>query len=442
VLREGETRHPPVAVPIALRRVLRFRKLSHAALEAIASALDADDALRRRVRDAVDEETVGRVGWLWVDRPEGWRDTLCHEVESARDAKRDTNESNDRAVRRKLEGAERAASRNAELVERLEGELRRAHDELAALRDDRAALTRRCDELDAAVRELREQRNAAVASLKRAEDVLSRRTDERRVLEERLVALTGSADRLPVRTDGPTNDDDARVDRVDRVDLGPLLDRLDDAMVVLGEGLRELHDAVGDDARAGGRDRVGDPDDACAGARTGDALVGAASARHRSTDRRSRRRRVPLPITPGYTSESTEVAVDLLGTPRAVLLVDGYNVSMAGWPEASIADQRQRLERLLTELAARFRDLSVLLVFDGADVGAPAGPPPRRVRAVSVRFTAPGIEADDEVIELIDAYPVDRPVLVASTDRRVRDGARHKGANVLSAAQLLAVARP
>jgi rRNA-processing protein FCF1 len=68
-------------------------------------------------------------------------------------------------------------------------------------------------------------------------------------------------------------------------------------------------------------------------------------------------------------------------------------------------------------------------------------PGTRRAIGVTVRFTPSDIEADDALLEMVDRYPHGRPVIVASNDRRVRDGARRRGANVLSAEQLLAVAR-
>jgi hypothetical protein len=45
------------------------------------------------------------------------------------------------------------------------------------------------------------------------------------------------------------------------------------------------------------------------------------------------------------------------------------------------------------------------------------------------------------VIARAARVPAHRPVTVASNDRRVQDGARAAGANVISSAQLLAVLR-
>jgi len=117
-------------------------------------------------------------------------------------------------------------------------------------------------------------------------------------------------------------------------------------------------------------------------------------------------------------------------------------VSMVAWPDDDIAQQRARLERVLTDLAARNAGLSIELVFDGAEVLPLHRVGARRAPGVTVRFTPSDVEADDALLDLCEGYPHDRPVLVASNDRRVRDGARRRGANTLTAEQLLAAARP
>ena len=102
--------------------------------------------------------------------------------------------------------------------------------------------------------------------------------------------------------------------------------------------------------------------------------------------------------------------------------------------------QRRRLVDALAELAAR-TGAEVEVVFDGAEGAGPAPVPSAGRRAVRVRFSAPDVEADDVVIERAGAIPADRPVVVASSDRRVQDGARARGANVLGADQLMALLR-
>ena len=122
-----------------------------------------------------------------------------------------------------------------------------------------------------------------------------------------------------------------------------------------------------------------------------------------------------------------------------IVLVDGYNVSQRGWAELPIAEQRRRLVDALTELAAR-TGASVSVVFDGAESAWPAAVPTTS-RLVNVSFSPPDVEADDVVLARVAEIDPSRPVLVASSDRRVADGAAAQGANVVSSVQLLAALR-
>jgi predicted RNA-binding protein with PIN domain len=148
--------------------------------------------------------------------------------------------------------------------------------------------------------------------------------------------------------------------------------------------------------------------------------------------------RVPLRLPPGVTDETVEAVDHLVRAPGALLLVDGYNISQAAWYQDPIARQRTRLVDALAELHAR-SGVEVEVVFDGADVDRIGDRPVRP--AVRVRFSASGVEADDVLLELVDAAPPRRPVIVASSDHRVRDGARRRGANVVGARQLLGALR-
>jgi predicted RNA-binding protein with PIN domain len=142
-------------------------------------------------------------------------------------------------------------------------------------------------------------------------------------------------------------------------------------------------------------------------------------------------------LPPAVFDDSVEAAEHLVRLNGVVLLVDGYNVSKLRWPELSITEQRQRLVSALGRLAAR-TGADIHVVFDGADQAEPALPPgPRRL--VRISFSPPGVEADDVVLELIAGIPAHRPVVVASSDRRVQDGAVLRGANVISSPQLVAV---
>ncbi|MGH9279700.1 MAG: NYN domain-containing protein, partial [Acidimicrobiales bacterium] len=145
--------------------------------------------------------------------------------------------------------------------------------------------------------------------------------------------------------------------------------------------------------------------------------------------------RRPVPLPPAVYDDSREAADHLVRVPAMMLVIDGYNVSQAGWPALPIAEQRNRLVDALGELAAR-TGADARVVFDGADVAMP-GTVPTTPKAVRVTFSPPGVEADDVVVDLVSQLPVQRPVTVASSDRRVQRGARNAGANVISSQQLL-----
>ena len=121
-----------------------------------------------------------------------------------------------------------------------------------------------------------------------------------------------------------------------------------------------------------------------------------------------------------------------------MLLVDGYNVAKSGWPRLDLRLQRERLVDALGNLQASTGARSEV-VFDGVDDVEPWG---RATPAwVRVEFTPSGTEADDRLLELLGHLPVTSPAVVVSDDRRVRDGARARGGNVLRVEQLLALLR-
>ncbi len=123
-----------------------------------------------------------------------------------------------------------------------------------------------------------------------------------------------------------------------------------------------------------------------------------------------------------------------LGLPAAHLIVDGYNVTKTGFPELTLALQRDRLVRLLGVLSAR-TSAEVTIVFDGAAVAVPA-PPGRGVR---VLFSPPGVIADDVIRDLVAAEPIGRVLVVVSSDREVADDVRRRGARTASSSVLLAL---
>jgi len=124
----------------------------------------------------------------------------------------------------------------------------------------------------------------------------------------------------------------------------------------------------------------------------------------------------------------------LISVPRAHLLVDGYNVTKSAWPTIPLDAQRSRLLRELAPIASR-SGAEVTVVFDGADLEhRPRVASPRGVR---VRFSRPGVTADEVLLDLLRVEPVGRPLVVVSSDGEVAVGATRAGARPVPSATLV-----
>lgn len=133
-------------------------------------------------------------------------------------------------------------------------------------------------------------------------------------------------------------------------------------------------------------------------------------------------------------SDDPALLDQLLSLPQAHLVVDGYNVTMAGFPDLSLEQQRNRLLTGLSALAAR-TGAEVTCCFDGAELQGRV--PAAAARGVRVRFSRPGETADELIRRLVRAEPPGRPVCVVSSDKEVADGVRLAGARPLSALALV-----
>ena len=149
-------------------------------------------------------------------------------------------------------------------------------------------------------------------------------------------------------------------------------------------------------------------------------------------------KRVTPRIPGGVVAESPIGIETMLRSGRVVLVVDGYNVTKRAWPEASAADQRERLGVAVTQLHRRL-GCDVCCVFDG-DGSGPRGP--IRRGGVRVVFSDAAEEADEVVLREVQALPKAIPVVVASSDAWVREHTEREGAVVISADALLGFLRP
>jgi predicted RNA-binding protein with PIN domain len=124
----------------------------------------------------------------------------------------------------------------------------------------------------------------------------------------------------------------------------------------------------------------------------------------------------------------------LIDLPRVHVIVDGYNVSKTAWPSLPLDQQRNRLVSGLSALVAG-KAAETTVVFDGADLASP--PAVVSPRGVRVRFSPPGVIADDLIRQLVEAEPVGRPIVVVSTDREVARTVTKKGARALASMALV-----
>lgn len=408
VARQGLTADPPVRPPPALRRYLGFSKLSAPALKAIARVVDTDDTFRVRVADEIDEARVGRAGVLWLTRPDGWADELAGlEAESAAAAAEQADTRDERDARRRLASARAAAERATAAAQVRAAKLDEMRAELAAERARRTAAETRIAELEADLAEREEARGASSRRLAEvearvAELLAQQKADRRRAAEPP----------PPPATDVVAAEDLRHI----RKAVHSALHRAEE----LARALRELESSA-----------LADLDDH-------DEAVSTTSPESPLDAAVERRRALPLP--PGLRDDSVDAVDHLLRTPGMLLLVDGYNVSMVGWPEVPVHEQRKRLLAALDEKALR-TGAPIEVVFDGAEVDT-IGVRRQGRQLLRVRFSPPGVEADDVLLDLVEQLPPRRPVTVASSDKRVRAGARAHGANLLHARQLVAALRP
>jgi predicted RNA-binding protein with PIN domain len=493
VARRGLSDDPPVAPPPGLRPYLGFTRLSTTVLQAIARVVDGDDEFRERVARAVDEASVGRAGWLWLHRPDGYLEELGKledDAEAVAAAEADGREERD--ARRRLAAAQSAADRAMAASRAQAHEIDKLQAELLGERTRLAEVEARLAEVDDELDRVRTERAQAVRQLKDVEARLAERAVELKQLKAQLreavadrgrtgtgpgdgagavSARDGLAGGLPVADEPVMPSESTTIPEAStgtapppsvssaatatppgrakasapRTGAEPTVDAvaLQRALRSAARGAAELAAALGEIEGVVAALQPDEGEPAPMSLPTAAGLLGGGRRGRASTPAEEAQepvagpavpRREPLPLPGGLLDDSIEAVEHLLRAPGLLLLVDGYNVTMTGWPELPVGEQRRRLLGALGETAAR-TGTEVDVVFDGADV-EPLSAPHQVRQLVRVRFSPPRVEADDVLLELLEQLPPARPVAVASSDNRVRDGARRLGANLIHARQL------
>jgi predicted RNA-binding protein with PIN domain len=397
---------------------------------------DADDAFAL-VTDASDGATLPVLASaLYAARPPGWVFGLgvaCAAFERLRAERqagddfraRESQVAGLAESRRRAEAARVSAEQKAEHIERELREERQSRRDRDAQAGQRvAAAERKAAEVEREVAEARTAVEAADARLER-EATRARKVDEEMRDLQRAVK----------EAQAKVREADAGLPILRREDLRALVDAADMAQRlatglsgVADQARRVLERSNSDDAS---------PSDDSAPAATEAAADSDNDKEEEKKERQPRRHRAHPRVPPGMVDDDPDALDAMLRTPRAVLVVDGYNVSMLAWGHAPPAQQRDRLLTAVSELQLRTR-ARVILVFDGADVGGVL--PPRRP-GVRVVFSPEGEEADAVVVRQAADLPVEVPVVVASSDGWVEKHARESGAHVVSSETLLRALR-
>jgi predicted RNA-binding protein with PIN domain len=459
VAAEMVTRLSAAEMPAVLRPLAGFdrRRLttSSPARQQLRKALDADEDFREQVVERFREKAAvvaALEGWttdaalalvedaaaradlpllastLYAARPRGWTFGLgmvCAAAALERTEKE--REDDAKAADVRLASVDEARRRAEEARDAAAVEATRLENELKEERRARRERERHADDdVEEAERRRRDAETVAERARAEADDAQARlvREGERaRDAEQRLRALRREIDeRTQTREAEPE----------------PLTRREVDALATAAEAARQVAAALEGLTRRA-RDSVASA--AVVPAADMSVHMPAAEAPARPTNEPAepgglpRRTRALCP--PGMQSDTPEALDAMLRTRGVVLVVDGYNVSMAAWEDAEPLDQRERLLAALERLHLRMR-CDVVVVFDGADVGTIS--PPRRA-GVRVMFSAAGEEADPVIVREVAALPRRVPVIVASSDKWVREHAEAEGATAVSKAALLDVLR-
>jgi len=400
---------PPQAVPSTLARFARFepRKRLQYAADAIAVQLATDPSFRSVVAEAVrgpdaplvtaveagtvpaaaDPVEVAAIAYL--TRPDGWA-ALVSAVGDGGPSPGLVPTDPERA--RAITAAEQA---------RAQAELLRGQ-----ARDAREKARRETDALRVEIVRLQQEVRTLKGEVRRAQTAAAQAEQARQAAEQAAQEQVRQAEQEVRRRRQEAEHAAARLEAVRRERRGS--DSLGDARLgVLLDALRDAVDGLRRELDVTGRASPAE-------------LVTSAA--------------LPADVRGGRIADADALARQVQA-PGAHLVVDGYNVTKAVWPTATLAQQRDQLARALAALVAR-TGVETTVVFDGADVGPV--PQAAAVRRVRIRFSPAGTTADEVIRAIVAAEPAGRRVLVVSDDREVAWAADRPGGRSVTVAALRA----
>lgn len=143
------------------------------------------------------------------------------------------------------------------------------------------------------------------------------------------------------------------------------------------------------------------------------------------------RRRIRLPSN--VRPDGPEAAHHLLDADNVVVIVDGHGMLGSGRRSGKARTEAAATIDALSSLATKY-SASIEVVFDGNELD-PDGTLGSR-QNVRVRFARGGVGVGEVLMRLCDTFPGSQALVLASSDRRVREAARRARINLLSVDQL------
>ncbi|GAB3082459.1 NYN domain-containing protein [Nocardioides zeae] len=380
-----------------LRGRVATQVLARTDLHALATELlepaSGGDGQASDVRDLPLHDPVDVAALLWLARPAGWETAYAAALARLDEVRDAAVAAEDAEARRALE--RRVAAFEEELA-RQQAEAREQHD---ALRAENTALRRKLGEARAAGRGADEARERAL--------------EEQRQAQERATAAATAAEGEVRRLRRQVEELQAQVAsqrggaRAERDDATMRTRLLLETLVASAQGLqRELGLPAA-------------PQTATPGERHESSLVATGT---RTTS-----------AAGALGSGSPALLEQLIGMPRARLIVDGYNVTKQTWGGSSLEVQRMRLVNGIAPVVAR-SGAETTVVFDAAS--SPTRPVITAPRGVRVAFSPEHVIADDVIRDLVNLEPTGRMVVVVTSDQALARDVRRAGATVMDAVAL------